>query len=65
MTFNIGAKVVHFTGYLWGTVIGYKEIDGVAHVVVKHEDPYYKDEDDGITVWLPKVLRAKEAQAVV
>ena len=63
--FNIGDKVVHFTGFLWGTVVGYKEINGVTHIAVKHEDPYYTDEDDGITLWLPKVLRAKPQACVV
>ena len=54
--FKIGDKVVHFTGLLYGTVIGYQDVDGVNHVAVRHEDKYYKDDGDGITLWLPQVL---------
>ena len=54
--FQVGDRVVHFTGSLWGTVVGWAEHDGIEHLIVKHEDPFYRDEDDGITHWLPKVL---------
>ena len=55
--FSIGDKVIHFTGFLFGTVIGYRDIEGTTYVAVKHEDRYYKDDGDGITLWIPSVLR--------
>ena len=61
--FKVGEKVVHFTGLTWGTVVGYKEVGGVIHAVIRHEDPYYKNHDDGIGMWLPSVLRAKKDTA--
>ena len=55
--FAVGERVIHFTGMLYGKVVGYDDREGCTHVVVQHEDPYYKDEDDGLTLWSPHVLR--------
>ena len=59
--FSVGDRVIHFTGLLYGTVIGFRDLDGIVHIAVRHEDKYYKDDGaEGITLWIPDVLSLLE-----
>jgi len=67
--FVIGDKVgCTYSPGLFGVVVGFKDfqttIDGEVTtrktVAVKHEDPTYRELDDGITLWAPTALHYYE-----
>ena len=62
--FKIGDKVMHLACMSWGTVIGFADHADGSRVVVKHEDPQFRDDGNGLKAWLPGKLRHADLEEI-
>ena len=62
--FKVGDKVMHKDATLWGTVMGFFEHLSLPMIIVKHEDPKFRDDGNGLKAWINRELRRANMEVI-
>ena len=62
--FKVGDKVMHRCSTLWGTVMGFVDHLNSSMIIVKHEDPQFRDDGNGLKAWINGDLRRANMEAI-